>query len=204
VTDATFRAERADIFSAIYRDNLWNGTESLSGPGSGSASTANVARDLVELVRELDVSSVLDVGCGDSFWMPDLPGYIGVDVTPEAVERARHNHPERRYEVVDATVGLPPADLVLCRDVIQHQSLRDALALVNAIRLSGARWLVASTYEGGVVEDIETGAAAWAPDLARSPFDLGEPERMIFDGYEWSDPQLVRDARKWLAVWRLA
>jgi SAM-dependent methyltransferase len=196
------RAPAVMAFEEVYRRNLWNGVESRSGPGSGTASTKHVAEAIVALVEELGVKSVLDVGCGDSFWMPELPGYIGVDVASEAVSRARALHPARRYE--RARARLPRADLVICRDVIQHLSLVDAGRLVDRIARSGATWLLASTYDGGEVEDIESGEAAWSPDLTQPPFELGEPERRIFDGYDWAIADQARDPRKHLGLWRLA
>lgn len=185
-------------FSAIYRGNLWNGKESLSGPGSGSVPTRRVVPELLALVAELGIESVLDVGCGDSFWLPDLPGYIGVDVAPEAVERARGFHPERRYEVIDGP--LPKADLAIVRDVLQHLSPAEGKALLDSIP---AKWLLASTYIGGQLVDFETSEHAWSPDLSSPPFDLGKPEQLIFDGYDWTQPDFVRDPAKFLGLWRL-
>lgn len=188
------------VFSRIYAENRWNGGESLSGPGSGSVPTQRIAREIVALVAELGVESVLDVGCGDNFWLPDLPGYLGVDVAPEALERAERFHPERRYALVHPWEPLPKADLVLCRDVIQHQSWLDADKLIQRIQASGATWLVASTYVPGEIRNIVTGEDAWRANL--KPW-LGEPERTIQDGYDWSEPDVLRDPDKMLGLWRL-
>ena len=76
-----------NVWGRIYTENIWHGVESLSGPGSGSAATRHVAPAIVSLVERYGITSVLDVGCGDGFWMPDLPGYIGLDVSPVAIER---------------------------------------------------------------------------------------------------------------------
>ena len=139
----------ADVFSRIYATNAWNGVESRSGPGSGAAATRKLAADIVALVDELGVRSVLDAACGDGYWMPDLPGYTGIDVAPEAIAIARRRHPERRYLVGSlAMVRLPRADLVILRDALQHLSLRDGMAALAAVVESGPRWLLASTYVG--------------------------------------------------------
>jgi SAM-dependent methyltransferase len=189
-----------NIFATIYRANAWNGRESLSGPGSGPAATATVAQAIVELVAELRISSVLDVGCGDGFWMPDLPGYIGIDVVDQAVRAARRRHPGRSY-MVAAVADLDRAfDLVIVRDVIQHCSFSDGLALLDAIRRTGSSWLLASTFRGGENIDIPTGDA-FSPDLEAEPFTLGEPLRLIADGYGYDDPGAIRDPRKHLGLW---
>lgn len=192
-----------DIFQTIYRENRWNGIESRSGPGSGPVATRHVADAILGLVDELGVRSVLDAACGDGYWMPDLPGYTGVDVAPEAVRIARRRHPDRRYLVGSvAQIRLPRVDLVIFRDAMQHLSLRDGMAALAGIVEAGPRWLLASTYVGGENVDIVTGDA-YSPDLSAPPFDLGQPMRLIFDGYTYHDPDAVRDERKHLGLWTL-
>lgn len=191
------------IFSDIYRDNLWNGVESRSGPGSGQSATANVAPAIVRLVEDFGWRSVLDVACGDGYWMPDLPGYQGVDVAPEAIRLARERHPDRHYRQVDmCRTRLGPFDLAIVRDVVQHLPLADGMAMLAAVTATGSSWLLASTYIGGTNEDIEAGGC-YAPDLSVAPFGLGQPERLIFDGYAYDGPDDVRDPRKHLGLWAL-
>lgn len=186
------------IFADIYRTNSWNGVESMSGPGSGPTATLRIARAIVALVDQLGIRSVLDVGCGDGYWMPDLPGYVGIDVVPQALDLARARHPDRVYR----TEPLGTFDLVFTRDVMQHLSLEDGLAMLAAIRATGSTWLLASTYFDCENRDIPTGHY-FEPNLEAEPFSLGPPVSMIFDGYGYSDPDEVRDPRKYLGLWSL-
>lgn len=60
----------------------------------------------------------------------------GVDL-PETIERIRHRYPDRRW--ISGTfenMNLPPADLVICADVVEHVADPDALmhALAKATR----------------------------------------------------------------------
>jgi SAM-dependent methyltransferase len=190
-------------FTRIYRGNLWSGVESLSGPGSGSAATDPVKGRIVELVERLGVRSVLDVGCGDGFWMPDLPGYLGLDVVPQAIRMARKRHPKRLYALGTIHAMRPKAELVIIRDVIQHLPFAEALALLDAVSGTGAMWLLASTYRGGANRDIEAGDC-YSPDLTAEPFSLPEPTELIPDGYAYHDGGGVRDATKYLGLWGLA
>lgn len=196
-----------DVFDRIYRHNLWNGVESRSGPGSGSAATEPIARELVALVAELGIASVLDVACGDGFWMPNLPGYVGIDVAPEAIRLARARHPDRPYLVADARslfdkFDIGGFDLVIVRDAIQHLPLEDGVDAIEAIVSSGSRRLLASTYQGGENIDIVAGDC-FSPDLEAAPYSLGAPERLIFDGWTYHDSTAVRDPRKHLGLWSL-
>lgn len=190
-------------FDRIYRTNGWAGDESRSGPGSGTAATRAVASAVVALVAELGVKTVLDYGCGDGFWMPDLPGYRGIDVSPVAIRLAKIAHPGRRFRV-DQGGPLPRVDLVLCRDVMQHLPTADALAIVDRVIASGSTFLLASTYVGGANVEVDPGGC-YSPDLTAPPFRFPEPLRLIFDGYHYHahDTAEVRDPTKFLALWAL-
>ena len=167
------------VFDRIYRVNYWRGTESRSGQGSGTDATKALAVQLVDLVAALGVTSVLDVGCGDGFWMPPLPGYIGVDVSAVALRSARDRHPERDHRLVDGTT-YPRCELVIARHVMQHLSLAEGTRLLYLVRESGAKWLLATTYLMGCNRDIANGRIYW-PDLRAQPFNLGEPVDLLED-----------------------
>ena len=190
-------------FEDIYRRNAWNGVETRSGPGSGTYATRALKDALPGLVADLGVRSVLDVGCGEGFWQPDLPGYLGVDVAESAVREARANHPDRIYAVADIRLVVPPPfGLVIVRDVIQHLSYPSAAALIGNIRASGSAYLLASTYKGSPNRDIEDGGF-YSPDLTAEPFGLPDPEVLIFDGYAYHATLEPRDSVKFLGLWSL-
>jgi SAM-dependent methyltransferase len=184
-------------FDTIYRDNLWNGVESRSGPGSGEIATRGLLDELRFVAELTRVESVLDVGCGDGFWMPDLPGYVGYDVSRIALELARERHPERDYTSVWPARSF---DLVIVRDVIQHLSLAEGVALLDRVFELMPRYLLASTYRGGINIDIPTGGA-YSPDLQAAPFGLPDPAYWIFDGYHYHSTPEVRDPTKYLGLW---
>lgn len=188
----------ASVFDRIYQGNEWNGEESRSGPGSGRAATRRVAPELVELARDLRVESVLDVGCGDGFWMPDLPGYVGYDWSVEAIRLARQNHPDRTY-VTDLPLGRY-FDMVILRDAIQHLSYREGRRLLRNAWTAADKVLVASTYVDGWNVDIEPGSF-YSPDLTKPPFSMPRPHRLIFDGYHYHESDEQRDPAKHLGVW---
>src|SRR5436309_2674519 len=77
-------------FTTIYRDNLWDNSESRSGWGSTLAYTASLRRRLSKLLVDMNIKTLLDAPCGDLNWMshvsfPEGMHYIGADIVPDLI-----------------------------------------------------------------------------------------------------------------------
>jgi SAM-dependent methyltransferase len=126
-------ATTTEAFRSIYRNSTWAFGQSKSGPGSDPKPTRRFRRFLAGFLRQRDVRSVVDLGCGDwtSTRLIDWSGidYLGLDVVPEVVQanRQRHARPGIRFDVADLASDdpLPPADLAICKDVLQHLPIAD-------------------------------------------------------------------------------
>lgn len=192
------------IFQQVYEENLWNGVESRSGPGSGPSATKRIADTIVRLVADRDIRSVIDVGCGDGFWMPDLPGYIGIDPAKAAILLSRERHPDRTYIWGDIRSTSMHADLIIIRDVLQHLDVDEAHGLLKGC-FARAKWVLASTYldgeNTGITPEELLRGKAYMNDLEKPPFSLPHPVMVIPDGYDYADPERTRDFRKFLGLW---
>lgn len=190
-------------FDRIYRENRWNGEESRSGPGSGRIAALRLGTSIAFLVERLRVETVADVACGDAWWIPELPRYLGLDVSAEAIARAKANHPGWEFRVNDIREHCPRAGLILFRDALQHMTLDDGQRALATIARSGSTWLLASTYIGGENVPIAEGDT-YSPDLEAPPFEFSPPVLLIPDGFTYHDPGQIRDGRKMLGLWSLA
>lgn len=160
-----------EAFARAYKDGQWHNG---SGSGSSPANTRQYRAFLARYMAAHGVRSVLDLGCGDwqSSRLIDWTGidYLGVDVVPGIAEAntVRFGRPGVRFMCADVLNGweLPPADLVLCKDLLQHWPDAAAYELIES-RLGGRRALL--TYDYGHGADIEPGG--YRPlDLEREPF----------------------------------
>ena len=188
-----------DVFRQKYfsRSAAWSRggvSESLSGKGSDLGETEAIRGKLVELLAELKVASLVDVGCGDFHWMStvDLGGisYLGLDVVPEVIERNKKNFGNKcvDFRACDATrEPIPPAYMIVCRDVLVHLPLNLAVQLVDQCRASGARYLLATTFvDSDSNEDVPPGH--WHPiNLSLEPFNLGKSVRSVVERHSFSD-----------------
>ena len=197
---------RGDIesrFSRIYASKEWQGFGAevpSSGEGSSLSATENVRAQLPGILRELGAETLLDIGCGDLTWISqiELPcRYIGVDVVKSLIERHSAAHPEKTFLHLNAVSDeLPPADVVLCREIIFHLSFADAKALFANIGRTPARYLIATTDRStSSNRDLPTGL--FRPiNLERAPFGMGHPLTTMRDDGVMSG--------RLLGVWRIA
>jgi SAM-dependent methyltransferase len=101
-----------------------------SGSGSYDALAEAKAAFLNAFVRERNVRSVLEFGCGDGnqLSLADYPGYIGLDVSRCAIELCKRrfvDDPTKSFFLYDGAcfadrAGLFTADLAISLDVIYH------------------------------------------------------------------------------------
>jgi hypothetical protein len=180
-----------ELFTHVYRTNLWGGGESVSGVGSAMAVTERLRREIPRLIAKLGVTSLLDIPCGDFGWLSraDLGAvqYVGADIVDEVVERnaALHARPgtDRAFQRLDLTRDpLPRVDLVLCRDCLVHFSYDNISRAFANLKRSGSRYVLTTTFlEHEDNQDIVNGD--WRPlNLARPPFALPEPRALIVEG----------------------
>lgn len=178
-----------EIFTEIFKQNAWEGTHSISGSGSDPDQTDNLIEKLPVLLRELQVSTMLDIPCGDFHWMRKLDlkrlgvSYIGADIVRELVSLIKKYEADN-IAFVHAnllTDQLPNADLVLCRDCLVHLSFADLrLALQNICR-SGATYLLTTTFTE-VRENIDIATGGWrALNLEIEPFNFPAPLSIIVE-----------------------
>jgi SAM-dependent methyltransferase len=173
------------IFYEIYKENKWGDNLSVSGPGSNLDQTEVVRGVLPPLIEELNCQSILDVPCGDFFWMKLINlniNYIGGDIVTELIEinQKQFGNDLRNFITIDITQDdLPKVDLVLCRDCLVHFSNYHAVSALKRIKCSGAKYLLTTTFlQRKQNKDILTGS--WRPiSLQTPPFNFPPPLKLI-------------------------
>jgi hypothetical protein len=179
----------AEIFIKYAQKNKWGDRDSLSGKGSNLEATAELRTLLPNLFRELNAKSVIDVPCGDFFWLQqvDLSGidYLGGDIVPQLVNEnnRRYSGPGVAFQTMDLIEGpIPRADVIFVRDCLVHLSNNHVMQALRTIAKSGSTWLVTTSFPGiEQNDDIVTGE--WRPiDLTLAPFYLSKPEQLIAEG----------------------
>ena len=173
--DAAGGASRMEqVFSRIYRDNEWQG----SGPGSTAETSFEYRYFLESFLRTNRIRSVLDVGCGDWRFSRYIPWegvqYVGMEVVPDVVEanRRRYACDSVRFVCADArSVELPPADLLIMKDVLQHWTNAEVAEFLPRVRAYRFALITNTTNRVEANRDCPTGGYRYL-DLTRPPFSV--------------------------------
>ena len=115
-----------EIFTEIYDQNKW-----VSGSGVGSTLNYNLPLIifLSNYIGKYNIKSVVDFGCGDLQWMPNIFNnlnieYCGVDVVEHLIKNHKQNYQSKKFiqsDIYDLNYDLiPDSDLYIIKDVLQH------------------------------------------------------------------------------------
>lgn len=183
IGDPRSRATKG-VFESIYRNRSW-GTNAQGVGHSGFGSTMAFTRlyrvFLQDFLAEHGIRSVVDAGCGDWEFSQaiDWSGidYLGCDIVESIIaeNRRRYGAPNIQFVACDIIEAeLPPADLLIVKDVLQHLSNRDIGRFLRHLK-KFKHVLIINDVEAGSFSasnhDIETGQ--YRPlDLTRPPFSL--------------------------------
>ena len=180
------RPSNRDRFTAVFETKRWAVGDSVSGPGSdrGSGQVEHSLRVLNAVCDDFDIRSIADIPCGDCNWIGDLlearPGidYVGYDIVENLLAGNREKFPGRRFELLDIVVEAPPAaDLIFCKDLVNHLFEADVWKALANMAASGSRWLLITSNAGYENVDLElrTPGSSRELDLATAPYALPDP-----------------------------
>jgi hypothetical protein len=174
-----------DKFNTIYKNNSWGDPESVSGTGSNMLQTAVIRNELPNIIKTLDIQSMLDIPCGDFNWMSTVNleiDYIGADIVSDIIEKnnKKYSNDKRKFVSLDVTKDdLPKVDIIFCRDCLVHFSFNDINKAIKNIKRSESKYLLTTSFTRPAENvDIETGS--WRPlNLQFPPSSLSEPIMLI-------------------------
>lgn len=173
------------VFTHIHHKNIWGDQSSVSGPGSNNVQTQVVKTELPRVLNTFGCKSMLDIPCGDFYWMKDvsLPGiqYIGADIVAGLIDQnSEFVSPVRTFCKLDLIKDpLPSVDLIFCRDCLVHLSFSDIFEALSNICESDSTYLLTTTFTDRLNNrDIVTGD--WRPlNFELAPFFFPPPIQLI-------------------------
>jgi hypothetical protein len=138
--------------------------------------------------------------------------YHGVDIVASQIKlHQQHfgNSPRIRFSAIDAVAPLsgrlPKADLVVCREALQHMPPGDATRVLKHISESGSKQLLTTTYhnlaeDANTKEDVKYSEGEnTLINLQLPPYNLPAPIKKWPDGPHW----LYKRNLEYIGLWEL-
>lgn len=175
------------IFTEIYTSNHWQSSESFSGPGSEIKQTTSLISSLNKLITNMNISSVLDIPCGDFKWMQKVDlsktDYVGADIVEKLIMSNINLYKGKeniKFKILNLiSDSLPKSDIIIVRDCFVHLSFKDINDAIKNIKSSECKYLLTTTFTNHHLNyDIVTGN--WRPlNLQEKPFKFPVPILII-------------------------
>lgn len=139
------KMNRKEIFTQIYKSNMWGGDGYYSGSGSHDNKYVLPYCEMINaFIRENNIKTVMDLGCGDFNIGAKIASseinYIGVDIFEDLIQSNILQYGSEIISFVCKDIvsdELPEADLCLIRQVLQHldnKAVSDVLEKVKKYR----------------------------------------------------------------------
>ena len=181
-----FGKSPSEVFSQIYHTNHWQNSETISGPGSTLSATQSFRNGLAQFLENSQITSILDIPCGDFHWMKemDLKGidYTGGDIVDELVEKNSRLYGGATISFQTLNLisdNLPSAQVILCRDGFVHLSNAQIAAAIENILESNIKFLIC-THFSDIKENKDISTGDWRPiNLCLPPFNFPLPQHII-------------------------
>lgn len=184
--DRLRRKPTAQVFKEIYENNKWSSDESVSGPGSSVDQTRVVREYVSHVLRKYEISSILDIPCGDFNWMSRVElgkiAYTGADIVPNIVELNIERYASGTVEFLLMDIlndQLRDVDLIICRDCLVHLSNKQINKSLRNICSTSSKYLLTTGFTD-TLRNRDIAHGEWRPiNLSVAPFGLPQPLEIV-------------------------
>ncbi|MFA5031206.1 MAG: glycosyltransferase [Patescibacteria group bacterium] len=200
------------IFTNIYQNNKWHGTESRSGHGSTLAATEKIREGIPTLFKKYKIKTIIDAACGDWNWMRhltstlDFESYMGIDIVKDIIDKNIENHENEKITFHNMNLInqnlTTKADVIVCRDMLNHLSNFDVIEVLKNFIQSGSTYMLITNFpKERPNKDILTGA--WRTiNFGKEPFEFPSPIETINEGCDVTDILGTYEDKE-MALWKL-
>lgn len=182
-------------FTIIYDNGIWLRNEEglgSSGIGSQMSTTEGYRNFIAEFLSSMKIESVVDAGCGDWGFSHaiDWSGidYKGFDIVKSVIDRNEKRFTKPNVHFFHTNFiqeELPPADLLICKDVLQHLPIEDVSTFIK--QFSKYKYcLITNDVDRGtgtcVNKDVDRSLGAYRfLDLTQPPYNVSAERVFMYD-----------------------
>lgn len=180
-------------FELIYESNFWSSAESVSGLGSEIKNTINLRKELIKLIRNYKIESILDAPCGDFNWIKHILNknlkYTGADIVSTLIANNNRLYKNDKINFIQLDITsdrLPNSNLMICRDCLIHLSFKSIRLFFDNFAKSNIEYILLSSYKlkniSSEIKNVDISDGDFREiDLSNQPFNLPDPLYKILD-----------------------
>ena len=178
-------------FTNIYEKELW-GRGKGSGAGSRPKFNAPYITFLENFLRDNNIKSVIDFGCGDWQFSQYIDwgnvNYLGLDVVDSVIENNKKQFPKYSF-ISDTTVFpyLENRELILIKDVIMHWPNEEIISFLDKLITYDIKILLINQFGQGKNRRLKRVGGFSSIDYDKFPLNKYNSE-LIFT---WNNRQAV-------------
>lgn len=185
---------RKDKFRIIYKHSYWksSNSNSFSGAGSENEATMNIRKELELFIKKENVKSIIDIPCGDFFWMSKLNleniTYTGADIVDDLIYENNKKHKLDindklnfvKLDIIKDNIG--EYDLIINRDCLVHFTDDEIFRSLKNIKNSKCKYFGSTIFLNNYNNKKSNLPDNWRPiNLCKEPFNLPDPYIVLND-----------------------
>ena len=193
----------------IWNNNYFKNTlenKGYTNSGSNLIQTEALRKEIPKIIEKYKIKSILDIPCGDFYWMKELDfkdiNYIGADIVPNMIKKNTEEFTENNinFKILNLTSDdLPYSDLIFCRDLFVHLSLKDIFNALENIKQTKFKYLMTTNYLS-IGDNLDIPKGSWrAINLCKPPFNFNSPIEHILE----NTSEETELADKAMSIWEV-
>jgi len=172
------------VFTEIYDKCIW-GTDAENKGTSGSGSTIENNQIYMDFLQNFiqynTIKSVVDLGCGDWMFSQKInwynAKYHGIDVVKPVIEKNKKKFSSSNiiftHGGIEKLENISPADLLLCKDVLQHIPNEEIIKFLKYISKFKYCLITNDIHYGGINQPVPESPNNYRGiDLTQPPFNV--------------------------------
>ena len=181
-------------FSRTYSEGRWkhSTSESLSGEGSGLKWTESYRDELISIIKNHNIKSILDCSCGDWNWMRTISDqfdrYVGIDIVASVIQSNTERYATDKVsfinnDMLSYLVHSELFDLIICRHTFEHLPEAYNIKSINQIMSKGRFFLTTTMVADSNMDKECDGWGFRRIDLSKEPYQsiVGTPIYSFYD-----------------------
>lgn len=177
-------------FTNTYNNNKNVDQETVSGIGSKIKNAKELIDILPQILKEYNISSIFDIGCGDFNWMKNIEtsniSYTGGEIVLDVVKsNKKYENNNIKFLHFDITSDdVPKSDLIICRGVLSFYNKKTISNIINKIIKSKSLYILLTNFPDATKNKI---------DFLQMPYNFPQPLLTINE-----------DINKNLSLWKIS